>query len=225
MNLWWLKESLVLWGPEMDEVLKDTALIISQRGGNNAARRNLSFLVDYYARKLPTVALLVVEQGDAPRVDPKTLAPQCRYEFLNAPAGAGGSRGFNRGVEMFGADKEFFIFTDGDIFLTREDIKANLLKCREHDFASAFRAVCELDEADTLRVLRQDDRWNYHGKYEPRRKKTICDSSCIITGRGVRALGGWPETNGRKGSDMSARVEQSLKVFDSPSVARRLFHG
>ena len=34
MNLWWLKESLVLWGPEMDEILKATVLIISQRGGN-----------------------------------------------------------------------------------------------------------------------------------------------------------------------------------------------
>ena len=225
MNLWWLKESLVLWGPEMDEILKATVLIISQRGGNNAARRNLSFLVDYYARKLPAVALLVVEQGDAPRVDPKTLSPHCRYEFLNAPAGAGGSRGFNRGVEMFGDTKEFFIFLDGDIFLTREDIKANLLKCREHDFASAFRAVCELDEDDTLRLLGHDDRWNYNGKYEPRRKKDICDSSCIITKRGVRALGGWPETKGRKGSDLSTRVEQSLKVFDSPGVARRLFHG
>ncbi len=171
------------------------------------------------------MTLLVIEQGDAQRVDPETLAPQCRYEFLIAPAGAGGSRSFNRGVEIFGASKEFFIFLDGDIFLTREDIKANLLKCREHDFASSFRAICELDEDDTLRLLGHDDRWNYNGKYEPRRKKGVCDSSCIITRRGVRALGGWPETNGRAEGDMSARVEQSLKVFDSPGVARRLFHG
>src|SRR5260370_36979232 len=124
MNLWWLKESLVLWGPEVDEILKDTALIISQRGGNNATRRNLSFLVDYYARKLPGVALLLVEQGDAPRVDPQSLSAQCGYEFLNAPAGAGGSLGFNRGVEIFGAGKEFFIFLGGGQFLTRECIKA-----------------------------------------------------------------------------------------------------
>jgi len=128
-------------------------------------------------------------------------------------------------VEMFGASKEFFVFLDGDIFLTREDIKANLLKCREHDFASAFRAICELEEDDTLRLLGNDDRWNYNGKYEPRRKKDLCDSSCIITRRGMRALGGWPETNGRTATDMSTRVEQSLKVFDSPGVARRLFHG
>lgn len=226
MNLWWLKESLVLWGPEMDEILKHTVLIISQLRGDDAARRNLSFLVDYYSRKLPAVALMVVEQGDEPRVDPKTLSPQCRYEFLSDSNGVGSrGRAFDLGIEIFGASKEFFVFLDSDVFLTREDIKANLLKCREYDFASAFRAICDLDEEDTLRVLGNDGCWNYNAKYKPRRKNNICDSSCIFTKRGVRALGAWRETNGQKESDMSTRVKQSLKVFDSPSEARGLFHG
>jgi hypothetical protein len=225
MNLWWLKESLVLWGPEMDEILKQTVLIISQRRGNDAARRNLNFLIDYYARKLPAVTLLVVEEGDAPRVVSGTLPPNCQYEFLKSSHGSGANGGFNLGLEMFGASKEFFIFLDSDVFLTREDIKANLLKLREHDFTSGFRAICELDEEDTLKVLRNDDRWTYNGKYQPRQKKNLCDSSCVLTRRGLQALGGWQKTNGRNGSGMSSRIEQSLKVFDSPSVARRLFHG
>ena len=41
-------------------------------------------------------------------------------------------------------------------------------------------AICELDEDDTLRLLGNDDRWNYNRKYEPRRKKDVCDSSCIF---------------------------------------------
>ena len=218
INLWWLRESLVLWGAEMDDVLRNTAALIFHRGGGPRAERNLKFIADYFYQKLPTVSLLVVEQGERQRLAPAALPPGCRHLFLK---GGGRARAFARGFEMFERDKEFFVFLDGDIFLTREDIKANLLKCREYDFASGFREIWDLNENDTRRILRDDLRWDYNGDYRPRPKRDACGSLCVFTKNGMRIVGGWDESDGAT----SEKVAQRLRVYDSPNPARRLFHG
>jgi GR25 family glycosyltransferase involved in LPS biosynthesis len=219
INLWWLKESLVLWGAEMDDVLRSTAAVIYHRGaGGPRAERNVKFIADYFHKKLPTVSLLVVEQSDGPRLAPEALPPGCRHLFVQD---GGRGRAFARGFEMFERDKEFFVFLDDDVFLTREDIKANLLKCREYDFASGFREIWDLDEADTRRILRDDLRWDYNGDYRPRPKRDACGSICVFTKNGMLTVGGWDESDGAT----SEKVAQRLKVYDSPNPARRLCHG
>ncbi len=218
INLWWLRESLVLWGAEMDDVLRNTAAVIFHRGTGPRAERNLKFIADHFYKKLPTVALLVVEQGERQRLSPEALPPGCRHLFLK---GGGRARAFARGFEMFERDKEFFVFLDGDVFLTREDIKANLLKCREYDFASGFREIWDLNEEDTRRIFRDDLRWDYNGDYRPRPKRDACGSLCVFTKNGMRIVGGWDESEGAT----SEKVAQKLKVYDSPNPARRLFHG
>ncbi len=222
INLWWLRESLVLWGEEMDDVLRSTAAVIFHRGAGPKAERNLKFIADYFYKKLPTVALLIVEQGDASALAPDNLPPNCRHLFLRD---GGRSRAFGRGFEMFERDKEFFIFMDSDVFLTREDIKANLLKCREYDFASGFREIWDLDEDDTRRILRDDLRWDYNGNYRPRPKRDACGSCCIFTKRGMLLIGGWDGADGAGFDRTSEKVAQRLRVYQSPNPVRRLFQG
>lgn len=201
VNLWWLRESLVLFGSEVDRILEKTAAIVFHRAKKPAAQRNLEFLIDYFAAKLPSVSLLVVEQDER-------------------------SRAFNLGFQKFEHQKDFFLFLDSDVFLTREDIRANLLKCREYDFASGFSEICDLNEEDTMRILNNDVRWNYKENGERDGKKTgICQSFCVFTKSGMHLIGGWENGDDERSSLTSKKAEQLLRVYSSPNGARRLSDG
>ena len=199
VDLWWLRESLVLFGSEVDQILEKTAAIVFHQGESPAAQRNLQFLIDYFTEKLPTVSLLVVEQGD--------------------------KRGcaFNLAFQMFEHSKDFFLFFDSDVFLTREDIRANLLKCREYDFASGFSEIRDLNEEETLRIINDDVRWNYQDSWRGRRKTDLCESFCVCTKRGMKLIGGWENGDDKRSSLTSKKVGQMLRVYSSPNRARHLF--
>lgn len=60
---WYLKESLVLHGTGMDQILAQTAVIIADRGDVE----NLSFLTGFYERYLPGVEVIVDGAADSDR--------------------------------------------------------------------------------------------------------------------------------------------------------------
>lgn len=222
---WWLKESLVLWGREVNEILERTAAFILHRHRGEASLRNLRFIANYFSQNLAGIAMLVVGQAENPSLNSELLPPNCRLELLNDSGHLKRSRAFNLGFEMFAPSKDFFIFLDSDIFLTRDDIKANLLMCREYEFASSFSELCELNEEDTMKILNNNMRWDYNGNFHPRQKVDICDSACIFTKTGALKMGSWEETDDQETSLTSKKVRQVLNLYDSPNRARRLFRG
>lgn len=223
-NLWWLGESLVLWGEEVDEIERKTVAIIVPRGRSETALKNLTFTIDYFSRLLPLIDLLVVDREDDPAVDKAALPGNCDVVFVPSNGNGSRSRAFNLGFELFSSRKEFFIFLDSDLFLTREDVRANLLKCRDHDFASACAEIWDLDHSDTARIVANDLRWNYNGNYQPRAKAELCQSACFFTKRGLELAGGWDAHDSDEGRLTSERVARLLKIYQSPNRARRLFH-
>lgn len=222
-NPWWLSQSLVLFGKEIDQILEKTVTVIFHRGRGEAARRNLKFIVEYCSEKLPTVSLLVIEQGEEPGLDRNELPTNCELEFLKDSGDCQRSRAFNLGFEKFELSKEYFVFLDSNVFLTREDIRGNLLKCQEFDFASSFSEVCDLNQDDTDRILSNDLRWNYQAHNDRRRETGICESACVFTRRGMRLIGGWETMDDRRADLTAKRVRQLLKTYDSPNPVRRLF--
>ncbi len=224
-NLWWLKESLVLFSPQTDEILQRTAAVISHRNTGQTSARNLDFTLAYLSQSFPTVTLTVLEQGHEPGLQRSRLPADCRLEFVATPANGHRNGSPMRGAETFDAGKDFFLFLDSDVFLTREDIVANLLKCCDYDFASSFVEIYDLNERDTLTVLDGDARWKYDRAYPARKKASLCDSACIITGRGMSLVGGWAEFSAQSERQRSLRVEESLRVYHSPNRARRLSPG
>ena len=222
---WWLRESLVIFGSDVDQLLDKSVAVVSYCHTDEAGFRNLKFILEYLSEKLPSVALLIVERGETPLLDRKQLPRSCTLEFLKDPSCGKRSAAFDLGYHKFEGSKDFFLFLDSDVFLTREDVIANLLRCREYDFASSFSELCALNEDDTLKLRMNDTRWDYQSNY-PRRKKTdICESACVFTKRGLRLIGGWGGRDDRDGSLTSNRVRQRLRVFESPNPARRLFQG
>jgi glycosyl transferase, family 25 len=222
-SLWWLSESLVLWGEDVDQLENRTVAVISYRGRTEASLKNLCFILRYFSSQLPSIALTVVEQAEHPTLNSVALPAACDVLFVPAETRGARGRSFNAGFELFSSRKEFFIFLDSDIFLSREDIRANLLRCRDHDFASACAEIWDLNDSDTARVINNDLRWNYNGNYQPRVKAQLCQSVCIMTKKGIELSGGWHEDDDYEGSLTSERVKQCLKVYQSPNPVRRLF--
>ena len=222
-SLWWLSESLVLWGEDVDQLENKTVAVISYHGRNEASLKNLCLILRYFSSQLPSIALTVVEQAEHPTLNKVELPAACDVLFVSPGTRGGRSRSFNVGFELFSSRKEFFIFLDSDVFLTREDIRANLLRCRDHDFASACAEIWDLNDSDTARVVNNDLRWNYNGSYQPRVKAHLCQSVCIMTKKGIELTGGWHENDDSEGSLTSERVRQFLKVYQSPNPVRRLF--
>jgi glycosyl transferase family 25 len=204
INLWWLKESFVLYGPEIDEILGNTALVISYRKSNPSSLRNLSFIIDYLFQTLPNIVLVVLEHGTEPSLSRADLPAHCRLEYVADNGGNQRSRILKRGLELFGSCKAFFVFLDSDVFLTKEEIKANLLKCREYDFAASFREICDLNETQTLQLLHGDLRWNCNGASRFPRPAISSDSNCIVTRHGLSILAA--DFDGRDESTLPARV-------------------
>jgi len=223
INLWWLEESMVLFGAEIDAILRETVIVISYRNESQHSFRNLGFTVDYLFQTLPNATFLLVEQGKKASLDRRDLPHSCHLEFLDDSGGSinHGRRVIKRALELFEFSKEFLVFLDGDVFLTRDDIKANLLKCREYDCASSFREICDLNETETLGVLNGDLRWNYGNG---RAKAAISDSSFIATRKGAQLLLEC-QTDDQSESSQPTLAEEVLRIYESPNLARRLFSG
>jgi glycosyl transferase family 25 len=224
VNLWWLKESLVLFGPEMEEVLRRTAVVISYRNQSPGSLRNLLFTIDYLSWGLPGASILILERSSEPSLSRNDLPPQCCLELLEDSSWRDRRGALELGYEMFGSSKDYFIFLDSDVFVTREDLRANLLKCTDYDFASSFRNIYDLDERDTLRILNGDAGWAYDSSaYEARRKAAVCDLCYITTRKGLRVLAGRDMSGPESEEQLSQKAEAMLRVYDSPNPARRLF--
>src|SRR5262249_36197586 len=221
-NLWWIKESIALWGPEMDQLLRRTVIIIAHRGRSPGSLRVIDFLVRYYSERLPEVDILVVEQDECGGLPHQALPPSCDYRFQFNPGPMDRGRAFTAGYEAFKRTKGFFVFMDGNLLLTREDLRANVRKCLEYDFVTSFDRVAELRGEDAGRILNYDIRWDARSVRSLRPRRSICDSCCIITSDGMAVVerssagGGWSE------DAIHAAVQNSLRVFESPSRARIL---
>ena len=124
---WYLKESLVLHGGEMDEILNQTAVIISQnhtKSENNL--QNLHFLTGFYKKYLPGVTVVIEELN----------RDECLREAVKK------------------TDASFFILSDSNIFVEEWDIRGNLRMCQQYDCATGFTRLVELTEhaTQTLRT-------------------------------------------------------------------------
>lgn len=220
INVWWMKESLVLCSAEMEDVLKSTLVVLAHRGDADhpQATRRLKFILDHYARLSPDIAVTIVEQGEIPGVDRRALGRNCHYEFLSRADGSERDRCFRAGFDSFGEGKDFFIFADSNVWISAGDIKANLLKCLEYDLISSFREVFDLTDEDTERLMSGEE--VSVAAYPCRGWPGVHGDSCFYTRRGARSVTGRDEEELRGGAlGRSLRTGQTLSIFESPNRA------
>jgi glycosyl transferase, family 25 len=119
---WYLKESLVLHGNDMDQILSQTAVIIACQNKSENSLQNLRFLERFYHEHLPGIRVVKGEE---------TTRAAC----------------FNAGMKL--TDRQYLIFSDSDVFVEEWDIRGNLRMCGQYDCTTGFKSMVELTESAT----------------------------------------------------------------------------
>lgn len=214
---WYLKEGIVILSPEFERMQQQSVIVIAHRDRtpDRSLTRNLLFKLDYHSRWSPHITVLVVEHDTYPSLECQNLAEGVHYELLADDGAFSPERCFQLGFERFAAHKEFFMFSESDIHLDRENIIANLELCLQYDFVSPFKQLIQLSEEDTTRLINGDEL--ELSKYEARERTDLCRGLCFFTRKGIELVGGWKNAEGQ-----SQKVRRMLSVFESPGKALRL---
>ena len=153
---WYLRESIVPLGSQMDRILQRTVVIIAHRSPNESPTRkqNVEFLSHYYDEFLPGIRSCIVEQGARRTIGPSDLPAGCSYLLLKDEGPFDRLRCFAAGLERMPGDCDFVILSDDDVFMETLSIRANLRICERYDCATGFKGCLSLSQAETELIKR-----------------------------------------------------------------------
>ncbi len=153
---WYLRESVVTLGSQMDRILERTVVIIAHRAPNvrPIKAQNVGFLSRFYDEFLRGIRICVVEQGVRRALGPSDLPAGCSHLLLQDEGPFDRTRCFAAGLEHAPHDCDFIILSDDDVFIDALSIRANLRICERYDCATGFKSCVNLTEADTESVRR-----------------------------------------------------------------------
>ena len=134
---WYLRESVVPLGSQMDRMLRRTVVIIAHgaQNGTSAQGQNVGFLSRFYAEFLPGIKICVVEQGGRGALGLSDLAAECSHLLVQDEGFFDRTRCFAAGLEHVPDDCAFVILSDDDVFIDALSIRANLRICERHECA------------------------------------------------------------------------------------------
>jgi len=224
---WYLRESIVPLGSQMDSILRRSVVIIAYRGSNGSAThgQNVAFLSRFYAEFLPGIKTCVVEQGGRGSLEPSDLAAGCSYLLVQDEGRFDRTRCFATGLEQVTHDCDFVILSDDDVFIDALSIRANLRICERYDCATGFKSCVKLTEADTESVRRNKfakgiDLTTYGQTEEgPPFVHYGLFRRDMLRARGPRL------DSFLKGLISDRNQDPSYRVFHSPNMALRLYPG
>ena len=151
---WYLRESIVIFGAEMDRILRRTVVVIAYNNceRTEAGERNLIFLTRFYSELLKGIGTMVVEQGCQGTIDTEALPVDCRYLLLEKGGAFDLKRCFAAGLNCADADRDYVVLSDSNTFVDALNIRANLRMCQRFDCATGYKSIVQLSEADTEHV-------------------------------------------------------------------------
>ena len=198
---WYLRESLVLFGPQVNRLLSETTIVFAY--GRHDRPENLKALVEYYDHFFsPYLAMVIVEQGLEPTLNQEAFPTNCDYVFLSDDSDFDPQRCFAAGVERADPNRQYFIFSNSDIYLETLDIRANLRMCERYDLVTGFDQLIDLSSEASAR-LRATKRT---GGLEISGNGSNNNGHCrFLTRRAIQLQ------------------DAELRVFHSPNFALRLF--
>ena len=228
---WYLRESIVPLGSQMDRILARTVVIIAHRApdGSAAMGRNVGFLSHFYAEFLPGIQVCVVEQGGRSTLGPSDLPDGCSYLLVQDEGPFDRTRCFAAGLEGLPRDCGFVILSDDDVFIDALSIRANLRSCERYDCATGFLSSVKLSEADSVSVRRNkfakgidlEDVWPDRGGYALRTLRPVPARHAQGSRASPRHFSEGPDRRSETGADAS-RVPFSEHVATAlPRIAAR----
>jgi GR25 family glycosyltransferase involved in LPS biosynthesis len=151
---WYLRESLVPFGSEVDRMLGQTTILFAHHDAGPQSRENLVFLIEYYNRYFysPYISIVIVEQGRRPTIDSHLLPRNCKYVFRQGNDKFDKERCFEIGLSHSEPNSKYFILSDSNIYLETLDIRANLRMCERYDWVTGFAKSFDLTSDDSARI-------------------------------------------------------------------------
>jgi len=221
---WYLRESLVLFGSQIDGLLSETTIVFAHRDhGRGRATENLMYLTHYYHRHFsPLLDMVIVEQGAQPKIDPMALPRNSKYVFLRDTNSFDRERCFATGISHADPSRKRVILSDNDIYLDSLHIRANLRMCERYDHVTGFSKLIDLtmEDSDRLRNTKTSqgvDIISNHSRDNGR------DGFCLFLNReAIQTMGQKEEGSERAGSLLSLPEPAPSHVFRSPNHALRL---
>ncbi len=222
---WYLRESLVLFGPEVDSLLSETTIVFAHgnHGGSGRVTENLMYLVRYYHNYFsPHLAIVIVEQGPQPTVDPATLPGNCKYLLLRDTNPFDREQCFVAGISHSDPSRKRVILSDNDIYLETLHIRANLRMCERYDYVTGFSKIINLNAEDSVRLRNAKtpqgiDFMRNHSRNNKRQ------GVCLFLNREAIQMVDWGgEDSENRGSSVSLHASGQHRVFQSPNHALRL---
>jgi glycosyl transferase, family 25 len=217
-NHWYIKESMVLRGKDVEAMEKRTALIMPYRAGTQRGLLNLRYLGQHYGALF---RVLIVEFGNRPSLVSALLPANCEYCFVEAEGNGAVVeivRCLVAALERYGEEKDYFIFNNGKVVCPRMEMRANLLKCLEYDMVSSFENYIDLNMTDSNRLINGLDLTTEGYVHRPRHTRYgeyftgTRHAFCTLVDR--LPSGDWMEGN-----------TGDLRIFDSPGCALCLRSG
>jgi GR25 family glycosyltransferase involved in LPS biosynthesis len=224
---WYLRESVVPLGSQMDRILERTVVIIARRAPNGSATkgRNAGFLSRFYAEFLPGVKTCIVEQGNRSAPEPSDLPAGCSYLRVQDEGPFDRTRCFAAGLEHAPHDCAFLMLYDDYVFIDALSIRANLRICERYDCATGFKSCVKLTEADTESVRR-----NKFAKGIDLRTYGQTEEGPPFVRYGLFRRDTFRAQGGRldiflKGPISETKQDPRHRVFHSPNMMLRLYPG
>jgi GR25 family glycosyltransferase involved in LPS biosynthesis len=219
---WYLRESLVVFSPEVDRLLSQTTIIFAHanRSGSGGMSENLQFLVNYYHKFFsPHIAMVVVEQGARGTIDSAALPANCEYIFLQDGGAFNRERCFAAGISHANSSRNLVVLCDDDIYLETLDFRANLRMCERYDCVTGLGKVLDLTSESSLRLRSSKSTQGLDIAHDASANNSR-PGCCRFLNREAfqaldeRSVGGL--VNGE------ATLENEFTVFQSPNHALRL---
>ena len=222
---WYLRESLVLFGPQMDRLLSETTVVFAHRdhGGVGRVTENLMFLLHYYDKFFQShLAMIIVEQGAEPTINPATLPGNCKYVFLRDGDSFDRERCFLTGIGHSDPNRKRFILSDSDIYLETLHIRANLRMCERYDYVTGFNKMIGLNQEDSARLrntktLQGIDFMKNHCAENGRQGYCL-----FVNWKAIQMAGRNEEGSEKPVSLGGLQASPLLRVFQSPNHALHL---
>jgi GR25 family glycosyltransferase involved in LPS biosynthesis len=221
---WYLRESMVLNGREVERAQSRTAVILPYAGGraDAAGLRLLRFTARHYRESLPGAAVVVVTPREGPAPGPGRLPAGC--DLLRLPPGhpCEPATCCDLAGEALGGERPLLLVVANGVCIQPPSLRAGLLMGERHDFVSPFRELVDLDAAATRAMLAGG---HVDTSIHPvRRRGGLCGAGTwLISRSGLDALGGL--RGARSERALARRVRQRLRVFEAPGKALRLHRG
>ncbi len=217
VNHWWLRDGLVTESGDIKSLAAQTCAILMPPSRRGPLETEVVELTSRAICKLFPNVLALTPRGEASSFGPARLPPNCKLWPAPAEDLAGPIQMARAMLESFQPAYNYVLLCEADVYVPQWELRANLLKCLQHDIVSPGEGPVALTMEETLQALASSAE-KVDTRFYPRCPSCNLHSGFVIVSRNVLTAVGSLE-------EYEAAERHAARVFRSPSRVLRLCTG